>query len=338
MKNLIPFEDYDKKLFEADNADKETPEKDTPENHEMKKKLRSAMISSLLGGDVERILAGGDTSQIPDTKEIKNQLPYKGCGATSPYSINKTPLTKKTIKAALEVIRKIGTEDNRIDYKEVIDEIVASEKPVLIGIRAKLAEKKSAGDVFACKLYYLDPKSNDTDNINPYQITTLPGLSYYGKMTAEELTKAGFNNKGIAILMPGTYAYNVGQYTLHGKTRKALTEASKSKVERIPPGANDYGKDYRPGNPEIGSFGIHIHPSSKETGICVGPWSIGCQVFANGSDFEEVYRKLGSGKVLYALIEDDMWEKHKSEIENELSGPEIAKKSEEKPKEDEGDG
>lgn len=49
-----------------------------------------------------------------------------------------------------------------------------------------------------------------------------------------------------------------------------------------------YFSTSEPGKPDKDDvYGINIHRSSNDRGVCVGPYSAGCQVFADGKDFQD---------------------------------------------------
>lgn len=115
-------------------------------------------------------------------------------------------------------------------------------------------------------------------------------------------------------MQPGITEYKIGIHRKGTPTQhEALVQAGEMDIQRFDLKTPTI-QTYRPGQNETGAdFGINIHRSSKERGVCVGPYSAGCQVFADGKDFETFMARLkasGQEKFLYALIEND-----------ELSGP-----------------
>jgi len=120
------------------------------------------------------------------------------------------------------------------------------------------------------------------------------------------------NKDGVAIMQPGVTKYTVGIHRKGTPTQhEALIQAGEMNIERFKVGSTELDK-YNPGNPDKGSdYGINIHRSSQELGVCVGPWSAGCQVFANGTDFANFMSKMkgataNGNSFLYALIENDV--------------------------------
>jgi hypothetical protein len=144
------------------------------------------------------------------------------------------------------------------------------------------------------------------DKVASYQITTSPSVAYYGDI------KRTMNKDGVAIMQPGVTKYTIGVHNKGKPTQhEALVQAGDMAIERFKVGSTELDK-YNPGNPDKGSeYGINIHKSSQELGVCVGPWSAGCQVFANGTDFANFMAKMkgataNGNSFLYALIENDV--------------------------------
>lgn len=147
----------------------------------------------------------------------------------------------------------------------------------------------------------LPPKPTG-DKITPYQITTVPSLAYYGKRPV--------NPKGTGIKMPGDTLYYLKDSTLGHGTYKMMVEGEPIKVGRYPIGVTKF-ESYKPTDIFTENCGMQIHRSStKGVGICVGPWSAGCQVFADYSEFKEFISKaeketMNANKFIYALINLD---------------------------------
>lgn len=118
-----------------------------------------------------------------------------------------------------------------------------------------------------------------------WPITTDPGL-YYLMNEDKQLNPAG-----TAILKAGQYrgAYKIGP---HGRTKYEALVQYGGKVTVWRDNDHDAELDYGV-DPATGWFGINIHASSMSpyqgdsTTSKVGPWSGGCQVFQNESDFRE---------------------------------------------------
>ena len=120
------------------------------------------------------------------------------------------------------------------------------------------------------------------------------------------------NKDGVAIMQPGVTKYTVGTHRKGSPTQhEALVQAGDMEIDRFKVGSTELDK-YNPGNSDKGSgYGINIHKSSQERGVCVGPWSAGCQVFADGTDFANFMSKIkgstaNGNSFLYALIENDV--------------------------------
>ena len=348
---------------------------------EAKSRIATSIVKSLFG-DIQG-LTGGVDSEIEMTKEVKESLPYKGCGASEPYQLEKTPISVATFKILLNYLQ----EKKAGDYTRAINEL-NEKRAVIIGIRNKLNIKREASnqDRFCDALYFIPgnakdgsegatgatgatgakesldwnsiiehrelsdnsrvlsfenfyslneeessidkmkkfvkgvkptpksatgpapaatgpvPPANLGDTFVPYQITTVPSLSYYGKKP--------MNPKGVGIKMPGDTLYILQESTLgHGKY-KMMVEGEKIKVGRYPIGVTKY-ETYKPAEVYTENCGMQIHRSStKGEGICVGPWSAGCQVFSDYDEFKDFISKaekegMNASKFIYALIQLD---------------------------------
>ena len=147
------------------------------------------------------------------------------------------------------------------------------------------------------------PPASLGDIITPYQITTLPSLAYYGKNP--------MNPKGVGVKLPGDTLYVYKEATLGGKnTYKMLVEYEEIKVGRYPVGVTKF-ETYKPADTFTESCGMHIHRSSTNgSGVCVGPWSAGCQVFSDVDEWKDFTSKIekesmNGGRFVYALIQLD---------------------------------
>ena len=145
--------------------------------------------------------------------------------------------------------------------------------------------------------------SNLGDKITPYQITTVPSLAYYGKNP--------MNPKGVGIKMPGDTVYFLKESSLGNQSPyKMMVEGEKIKVGRYPIGVTKF-ETYKPAEIYTENCGMQIHRSStKGEGICVGPWSAGCQVFSDYEEWKDFISKaesqsINGGKFLYGLIQLD---------------------------------
>ena len=144
--------------------------------------------------------------------------------------------------------------------------------------------------------------TNLGEKIKPYQITTVPSLAYYGNKP--------MNPKGVGIKLPGDTIYLFQDSSLGSDKYKMMVEAEKIKVGRYPIGVTKFDT-YKPGEIYTENCGMQIHRSStKGVGVCVGPWSAGCQVFSDYSEWQEFIGKanassMNGSKFLYALIQLD---------------------------------
>jgi len=418
---------------------------------EQKSRIAKSIVQSIFG-DIGS--TGGVDSIIDQTKEVKESLPYKGCGMSEPYKLEKTPLSVMTIKLLLAYLqeKKVG------DYTRVINEL-NEKRAVIIGIRNRIATKKETSnqDRFCDALYYIPgnakdgtessggtgatgeasnfmkqkkneslslydyieqrineletvsesglwtfedfsqmnserefliqhrdllengqisenefvelyedflgiggflkgawekgkqavkwvgkkiglvdddkpkgkkvdmdseddtksktqqqqqtgptgptPPSDLGDKIEPYQITTVPSLAYYGKKP--------MNPKGVGIKLPGDTLYILQESSLGSGTKyKMMVEGEKIKVGRYPIGVTKF-ETYKPAETYTENCGMQIHRSStKGVGVCIGPWSAGCQVFSDYAEWQDFISKaekesMNASKFLYGLIQLD---------------------------------
>jgi len=147
------------------------------------------------------------------------------------------------------------------------------------------------------------PPASLGDKITPYQITTVPSLAYYGKKP--------MNPKGVGIKLPGQTLYIFQEGSLGSGTKyKMMVEGEPIKVGRYPIGVTKF-ESYKPAEVYTESCGMQIHRSStKGVGICVGPWSAGCQVFADNEEWKDFISKaekeqMNATKFYYGLIQLD---------------------------------
>lgn len=154
------------------------------------------------------------------------------------------------------------------------------------------------------------------DKITPYQITTVPSLEYYGKKP--------MNPKGVGIKLPGQTLYILKESSLgSGAKYKMMVEGQPIAVGRYPIGVTKF-ETYKPAEVYTESCGMQIHKSSTNgVGICVGPWSAGCQVFADNQEWQDFISKaekeqMNATKFYYGLIQlDDI---PKEVMDNALKG------------------
>lgn len=147
------------------------------------------------------------------------------------------------------------------------------------------------------------PPASLGDKITPYQITTVPSLAYYGKKP--------MNPKGVGIKLPGQTLYIFQESSLGSGTKyKMMVEGQPIAVGRYPIGVTKF-ETYKPAEVYTESCGMQIHRSStKGVGICVGPWSAGCQVFADYTEWQDFISKaekeqMNATKFYYGLIQLD---------------------------------
>jgi len=245
-----------------------------------------------------------DFSTIADTKETKGGLPYTACG-TEGYKFEPSEGTNKQFVDLFLT----GPYSKQVEYAEIFKQLSESnnKKIFLLGIREKLDVKKIQGDKFIDKIAIIDP-NKPTEKVVSYQITTCPSLTFYSDPANT------MNQSGVAIMQPGVTKYKVG---IHRKGKpgehEALVQSGEMVINRYDLNTKEF-QTYAPGKPEKGAdYGINIHRSSQQRGVCVGPWSAGCQVFSDGTEFQTFMNtvkgaSVNGGEFLYVLMEKDKFE------------------------------
>jgi hypothetical protein len=332
-KPVLSFKEF---IFEQESGATGTPfvntttgPKSTETEREAKSRIAASLVKSIFG-DMEG-LTGGIDSIIDQTKEVKESLPYKGCGVNEPYPLEKKPITVGAFKKILEYLQS----ENKADYSRTIKELEEG-RSVMVGMRNKLGVKKESTnqDRFVDALYFIPQGAKDGDPVIPYQITTAPSLAYYGKKP--------MNPVGTGIKLPGETLYFLQENELsHGKY-KMMVEAEPIDVGRYEIGVDKFDT-YKPSKKSKERTGMHIHRSStKGEGVCVGPWSAGCQVFSDPEEWKDFISKAeaqtnNGPKFLYSLVElDSIPEQKMSEFLRSSSalasaGDKKTKKGKEKP-------
>ena len=141
----------------------------------------------------------------------------------------------------------------------------------IIGIRATSPVENKFNDII-CVAW----KHKGKWTIKEYEATTLPGL----KWLKEPMTQ-----KGCAILKPGRYSKS-WKLALHRQQYTALCQVGDVDVYRD--NNKDAVWDKMEDTVQRGKFGINIHRASRVRVLdVVGPYSAGCQVFADPKDFDE---------------------------------------------------
>jgi hypothetical protein len=241
-------------------------------------------------------------TQISDTEETKGGLPVKSCGST-PYQFKPVESTNQEVMNLFK--EPDGKFSKDIRYSEISKLVTNNENQIfLVGVRESLDVKKKEGDRFTDKLMMID-SSKPNDKVISYQITTSPSVAFYGD------PKRALNKSGVAIMQPGVTQYKIGVHRKGSPTEhEALLQAGPMKINRFELNTTEINT-YKPGKESTGDdYGINIHRSSKDRGICVGPYSAGCQVFSDGNDFSDFMNRIkaaaqNKGVFFYALIEND---------------------------------
>jgi len=262
------------------------------------------MAKGMMAAALQNLGIKTNYSDIAETPETKAGKAYTACGS-APYVFKPSESTNQDLINLFKDAKGAFAKD--VKYAEIhrILEDPNNKKIFLVGVREALSVKLREGDKFVDKMIIVDPNA-PAEKVVSYQITTCPSVSYYGDM------KRTMNKDGVAIMQPGVTKYTVGIHRKGTPTQhEALIQAGEMNIERFKVGSTELDK-YNPGNPDKGSeYGINIHKSSQELGVCVGPWSAGCQVFANGTDFANFMSKMkgttaNGNSFLYALIENDV--------------------------------
>jgi hypothetical protein len=260
---------------------------------------------SMLQGAMDNLgLKNKDFSTIAETPETKGSKPYVACG-TAPYAFIPVEATNKQILEDLFKDPK-GRLSKNVKYAEVnkLANDPENKKIFIVGVRESIEIKKREGDKFTDKIIIVDPNKPD-EKVVSYQATTTPSLAYYSD------PERMMNPDGTAIMDPGVSKYKVGIHRKGSPTQhEALVQAGDMDIQRYKPTIKEF-ETYAPGGTDTGNgYGINIHRSSTERGVCVGPYSAGCQVFADGQDFLQFMSILKSasanaGEYLYALVQND---------------------------------
>ncbi len=263
------------------------------------------MAAAMLQNAMDKLgVRDNNYAKTAETEETKASKPYVACG-TAPYAFIPVEATNKQI---LEDLFKDpnGRLSKDVKYAEVnkLANDPNNKKLFLVGVRETLETKKREGDKFTDKIIIVDP-SKPEEKVASYQITTTPSLAYYSD--PERMV----NPQGTAIMDPGVTKYKIGVHKKGSPTQhEALVQSGSTDVQRYKPTMKEFDS-YTPGEKESGEgFGINIHRSSTERGVCVGPYSAGCQVFADGQDFANFMSILkastaNGGEFLYALVQND---------------------------------
>jgi hypothetical protein len=164
----------------------------------------------------------------------------------------------------------------------------------IVGIRSQSAKL----DEFGCQLM-VAWKYNGTWFDKSFPITTYPGRRY--------LVEKLLNPLGCAILAPGQYR-GVYAISLHrGKYDALCQRLGPVRVYRDKD--RDEQFDLDEDTIRSGDYGINIHKSGgSQTTLRVGAHSAGCQVFADGDDFDDFMaicrraRSVFGNKFTYTLI------------------------------------
>lgn len=165
----------------------------------------------------------------------------------------------------------------------------------LIGIRSKNRRANKFDDWFT--ITYRSDKNYYKTYI--YPCTTDPGSHWLSNL---------LNPKGCAILVPGQYV-NVYSLDLHRGKYEALCQRN-GPVRVYRDKNKDEILDMAPKTIHKGEFGINIHKAGDGLTKFVGPYSAGCQVFANEEDFyhaRSLWRKsrdIYGNFFTYSLLEE----------------------------------
>jgi hypothetical protein len=270
------------------------------EQEKGKENNTGGMLAGFIEDAISTMVQNKDFSETAETEETKGGLPYSACGSMG-YAFKPAELTNQ---AAMDLFKEPGGHFSKdVKYVNLSKQITSGSKDLFIlGVREDLEIKKREGDRFTDKIILVDP-SKPTEVAASYQATTSPSVAFYSDPSRS------MSKKGVAIMQPGIVEYKIGIHKKGSPTQhEALLQSGPMEIQRFDLKTPTVST-YRPGQAETGAeFGINLHRSSKDRGVCVGPYSAGCQVFADGKDFEAFMAKLKSSaqsKFLYALIEND---------------------------------
>lgn len=270
------------------------------EQEKGKENNTGGMLAGFIEDAISNMVQNKDFSETAETEETKAGLPYSGCGSMG-YTFKPAELTNQ---AAMDLFKEpAGHFSKDVKYVDLSKQITSGSKDLFIlGVREDLEIKKREGDRFTDKILLVDP-NKPTEKVASYQATTSPSVAFYSD-PARSMSK-----KGVAIMQPGAVEYKIGIHKKGSPTQhEALIQSGPMEIQRFDLKTPTVST-YRPGQAETGAeFGINLHKSSKDRGVCVGPYSAGCQVFADGKEFEAFMARLkasAQSKFLYALIEND---------------------------------
>lgn len=270
------------------------------EQEKGKENNTGGMLAGFIEDAISNMAQNKDFSETAETEETKGGLPYSACGSMG-YTFKPSVLTNQ---AAMDLFKEpSGHFSKEIKYVDIAKQIISVSKDLFIlGVREDLEIKKREGDRFIDKIILVDP-SKPTEVAVSYQATTTPSVAFYSDPSRS------MSKKGVAIMQPGVFEYKIGIHKKGSPSQhEALLQSGPMEIQRFDLKTPTIGT-YRPGQAETGAeFGINLHKSSNDRGVCVGPYSAGCQVFADGKDFEAFMAKLKSSaqsKFLYVLIEND---------------------------------
>jgi len=127
---------------------------------ETKSRIAADLVKGLFGG--VQGLTGSVDSSIEITPEVKESRPYKGCGASEPFKLERTPISVKTFKILLKHLE----DKNAGEYSRAIKEL-DEKRAVIIGIRNRLNVKKDSAnqDRFTDALYFISGNADDGGDI-----------------------------------------------------------------------------------------------------------------------------------------------------------------------------
>lgn len=211
------------------------------------------------------------------------------------YSYNPDSF-KITWDQMYEALVKAGADKN-MDFK----------KTNLVGVRNTMYTKNKFSNRFTDLIAVMGPKKEKTIKI--YPATTTPGPAFMYLPFRNWWVSAGLqetlNPKGVAILQPGVYEYQIGDYK---DKYDALLQKGNVKVGRVAPVSSLREISYKTFSPtpiETVDKGIDIIKAETNT-PSIDSYSAGSQVFKKSDDFNEMMKTVsrsGQGSVKYALID-----------------------------------
>jgi len=204
---------------------------------------------------------------------------------------------------------------DRKDYMELLEDKGLINKINLnswnlLGLRNDIDKRKEVPNGFIDAMVLLPPK-NSGKSPEIFECTTFPGMGFrvapYRAWWISRRYKylgASPANKGVAIMQPGIYEYEVSYSDKLGKIMRPREGAKVQRysIVKTPSEAVRF-YTYSPGKGESGNKSILIHSANGSEKI--NTWSAGCQVVKKSSDLDKIMKTVSAeeeGRIKYVLI------------------------------------